>query len=548
MNKFHFCFAIIFSIFYIFSNTVHGQLGTVLDFSKISATSGNFSGDLDPEDNFCRIENIGDLNNDGFTDVAVGTFRDDDGGINTGAVWILFLDSAGSVINQQKISAIHGNFSGLLHPEDYFGYSVCALGDLDGDEILDIAVGAIYDDEGDMNTGAVWILFLNSDGTVKNHQKISKYEGNFSGDIEPHNFFGINITNIGDFDNDGIIDIAVGATGDRDGGFEKMGALWFLYMNSNGTVKDYSKISSTQGNFTGEIDPFDRFGRSCSVIGDLDNNGVNDIAVGAITDDDGGTDRGAVWILYLNSDGSVISYSKISNSIGNFYANLDDDDQIGQSTTPLGDLDGDGIIDLAVSCHNDDDGGPNRGAIYIIFINSNGTVKNFQKISNTVGGFNANLSNGDTFSAFISFLGDINNDGNIEIAAGSPFNDDGGMDKGAIWILTLDSYLSSISENYTTRNFKASPNPFTKKISFSYFCDHPGEELSYEINIFNIEGASVYSIHNTFISTYGLIALAEWDGTKISGEKLDKGTYLSILSVKKGNKLYNRQTEKLILY
>ncbi len=547
MKKSNYVFQFIFIAFITSSLSVYGQIGTVVEFQKISMISGNFTGDLDIEDNFCRVANIGDLNGDGFTDIGVGAFSDDDESYNTGAVWIIFLDSIGATINHQKISAIEGDFSGQISSQDRFGYSVCSIGDLNGDEIMDIAVGAPFDDDGGNNTGAIWILFLNQDGTVKNHQKISKYQGEFYGDIEDNDFFGMSITDIGDFDNDGIRDIAVSASGDSDGGGIKTGALWFLYLNNDGTVKAYSKISATKGNFTGTLEPEDRFGRSCSVLGDIDEDGIVDIAVGAITDDDGGYNRGAVWILFLNADGSVKTHNKISNTSGNFNANLNDDDQLGQSIAPLGDIDGDGIIEIAVSCHNDDDGGTNRGAIYIIHLNLGGTVKSFQKISNSEGGFEGELSNGDTYSSSISFMGDLNNDGNIELASGSPFDDDGGFDKGAVWILSLETNTNSVSKTQDNYNLNIYPNPMNSITQFSFNSSHAGEELDYNIEIFSVMGTKVFSINSSFVTSYGSTQLFQWSGISSDGNRLDKGIYLSILTIKKGNHLYFSQSQKIVL-
>ena len=64
-----------------------------------------------------------------------------------------------------------------LEEKEQFGYTISSIGDLNGDGVNDIAVGAYHDDDGGYNTGAVYILFLNSDGTVKSHQKISSTEG-----------------------------------------------------------------------------------------------------------------------------------------------------------------------------------------------------------------------------------------------------------------------------------------------------------------------------------------------------------------------------------
>ena len=82
---------------------------------------------------------------------------------------------------EQKVSFTQGGFGGFLEDNDNFGVSVAELGDLDGDGIGDVAVGAALDDDGGPGRGAVWIVFLNTDGTVKAEQKISDTQGGFTG-------------------------------------------------------------------------------------------------------------------------------------------------------------------------------------------------------------------------------------------------------------------------------------------------------------------------------------------------------------------------------
>ena len=286
-----------------------------------------------------------------------------------------------SPLPHQKISHTQGGFSGL----GAFSLAMASLGDLDGDGVGDLAA------RGPTGTGphwtqreqGMWILFLNADGTVKSHQKISPTEGGFDATLGG---LGATITSLGDLDGDGITEIANGHNGANDGGTGR-GAAIVLFLNADGTVKSQQRISSTHGGFTGRLSDGDDFAIEVAFLGDFDGDGVPDMAAGARGDDDGGTNRGAVWVLFLNADGTVKSHQKISDTQGGFTGILDDYDIFGESVASLGDLDGDGVDDMAVSAAHDDDGGKNRGAVWILFLNADGTVKSHQKISDTQGGF-----------------------------------------------------------------------------------------------------------------------------------------------------------------
>ena len=355
-------------------------------------------------------------------------------GNNRGAVWILFLNSDGTVKSHQKISDTEGGFTGTLDNGDQFGGAVASLGDLDGDGVGDLAVGVSTDDDGGPNRGAVWILFLNSDGTVKSHQKISDTEGGFTGMLDDDDRFGISVGTLGDHDGDGVGDLAVGVQRDDDGGFRR-GAVWIVFLDNDGTVLSQQKISDTEGGFTGTLDDEDSFGYSVVSLGDLDGDGVGDLAVGALTDDDEGLDRGAVWLLFLNSDGTVKTHQKISDTEGGFTGTLDNGDLFGFSAALLGDLNADGVRDLAVGAIFDDDGGRDRGAVWVLFLNNDGTVQSHQKISATEGGFTGTLHQLDRFGNSVASLGDLDGDG---LAVGAIGDDDGGPSHGAVWVLFLD--------------------------------------------------------------------------------------------------------------
>lgn len=408
---------------------------------KISAASGGFTGALDPFDLFgwstCAL---GDLDGNGVEDFAVGSFLDDDGATNAGAVWILFMNANGTVASHTKISATSGGFTGALDASDYFGTSLANLGDMDGDGVIELAVGAYYDDDGGADQGAVWILRLDVDGTVKSHAKISESSGGLGSVLDSLDWFGWAMAPLGDLDGDGVIDLAVAADGDDDGGLagSDRGAVWILFLHADGSVKSSTKVSVTTGGFVGSVAASAYLGSALANVGDLDGDGLPELAVGSDGDDTPVTDAGCCWIWFLNADGTVRTQTRIGASgSGGFAGPLDAMDQFGRSAAFLGDVDGNGAVELAVGADRDDDGGSDRGALHVLTLTSSGTVASQFKISQTSGGFAGPLLDGDHFANCVSAVGDLDGNGWVDLCVGAEGSDDGGPEKGGAWVLFL---------------------------------------------------------------------------------------------------------------
>lgn len=365
---------------------------------------------------------IGDLDGDGFDDIAVGSR--DDGGVYNGGLRIIFLDGKNNIKSFVKVPS-------LGPPGTVFGYSVCSIGDLDGDGVDDLAVGAPYDGDGGHQYGAVYILFMNTDGTVKSSQKISSLQGGFTGTLTTLSTFGSAIANLGDLDNDGNIDIAVGAYRDN-GGSQKTGSVYVLFLNSNGTAKHTTKISGNMGGLTATLSFEGYFGVSLAGVGDLDNDGIADLAVGSHRWDAGAMDAGSLWILFMNANGTVKSYYRIDNSSGDIPEVIGSANLFGSSVAYANDIDGDGVGDILVGALGDADQGENSGAIWVLLMNEDGSVANAYKVNGVNGDTNIDLNEGDYFGTSLAYLG--MKDGLLNLAIGAIRADDGGMDRGVVWI------------------------------------------------------------------------------------------------------------------
>lgn len=347
-------------------------------------------------------------------------------------------------VSAQKIDVDEGGFGGLLDDGDRFGRAVTTLGDLDLDGVIDIAVGARSDDDGQTDAGAVWLLFMNADGTVKIEQKISDTmggltTGNLGGLLDEGDFFGYSIRSLGDLNGDGIQDLTVAAPYDDDLA-ENAGAIYQLYLNRDGTVNGYDKISDANSGLSVDLlSAGDFLGQAMGAIGDFNGDGNPDVALGAPGDDlDRSRDSGALHILLLNSDGSVnATQSILASDLGPGVIAAGDGFG-GRHVANIGDLNGDGIDELAVGAYHDDDGGEDTGALHILFFNNEQNVTGSQKISAEAGGLVSELSAGDLFGMTVAPLGDVDGDGVPDIAVGNNLDDDGLTDAGALFLLLLN--------------------------------------------------------------------------------------------------------------
>jgi len=226
---------------------------------------------------------------------------------------------------------------------------------------------------------------------------------------------------VGDINNDGRIDLVACDPRSNQGGIQR-GAIQILFFDasSNVVLANSVHISSTQGGFGTGLADNDQFGgREVAMLGDIDNDGTLEMAVGAFMSDGG---KGAIWMLSLDSNNfNVVSKLKITEGMNGFADTLTTGinpngtagANFGHALSKVGDLNGDGVQDLMTGANQQ-----NEGWGYILYLNSDKTVKTYTRINNTDGGFNLALSNEARFSRSISFVGDLRGDGTIAVNYG----------------------------------------------------------------------------------------------------------------------------------
>lgn len=328
-------------------------------------------------DQSVSVAYLGDLDGPGGSKaaVAIGHRGDDDGYVvgangvmsqsdrDRGAVVIVFLNSDGTIFKTQKISALAGGFTGELNSSivdvneiqqlfgstdsDHFGASVANLGDLDGPgpSFTAIAVGAPGDDDESpeppspwwldvswrlrRNNGAVWILFLNADGTVLRHNKISDI--NIPGGLETSAIalFGNKVEEMGDLDGPG------GAVNYIMAAKPYSAPVRIIGLDANGNPISVKYLDLNSPAFNGKLSEY-----NVTFANFKNLNGVSTgVSTMAISDGQG------VFITQFNASGDVKSALEVSSAK---YSGIQPVSSFGSSMAFLGDLDKDGNIEFAV--------------------------------------------------------------------------------------------------------------------------------------------------------------------------------------------------------
>ncbi|MFA6028138.1 MAG: integrin alpha, partial [Patescibacteria group bacterium] len=198
----------------------------------------------------------------------------------------------------------------------------------------------------------------------------------------------------------------------------------FLFIPLIGKTQDSYNLSLFK-EFSGEA-ANDNTGWSVSSAGDVNGDGYDDFLVGSYNNDDGGSNAGAAYLIY-GSATPLTSVSLSDSSVVEFTGESDDDNA-GCSVSSAGDVNGDGYDDIIVGALNDDDGGFNAGAAYLIYGGATQlTSKSLAHAS--VVKFTGEGDGGSDMAGYsVSSAGDVNGDGYDDIiigAAGGGAGDEG---------------------------------------------------------------------------------------------------------------------------
>ncbi|WP_306253248.1 Ig-like domain-containing protein [Parvularcula sp. IMCC14364] len=371
------------------------------------------------------VSSAGDFNADGIDDLLISA----DNQVN-----VVFGQSNGflSDVELSSLDGANGFRVNGLEQFDKFGGAIAAAGDLNGDGIDDIIVGASGADGGYSNSGESYVIFGTS-ASLSPIFDLTDLDGTngFVLDGSVFNgFSGVAVSNVGDLNGDGLQDVAVSAPFAGEGG-QSTGQVYIVYgkLDPFAARFSFSELDGSNGFTINGIDNFDNIGNtkdSISGVGDVNGDGIDDLLIGAIF---GGSllGSGASYIVFGSTGDRPASLflSDLDGTNGFTLSGSVENERSGYAVADIGDVNGDGFDDFGIGAPDSFVAGDRIGKVYVVFGTDTGVAPDI--VLSTLNGANGFIINGidrfDEAGTSLSSAGDINGDGLDDILIGAHFAD-----------------------------------------------------------------------------------------------------------------------------
>lgn len=409
-----------------------------LDGSNGFVIRGADGGDLSGS----SVSGGGDINGDGLADIVIGATKADPVNGDAGAVYAIFGKTSGFA-PELSLSALDGvtgfRFDGRSDG-DFLGVSVNASGDINGDGLSDVVIGA--GKAGADSRGRVYVLFGSRQpfGAAISESSLNGSNGFIiDGEAGANSDFGAAVAAV-DINGDGFDDVVAGAPslsvqGDVYGTLKGAAYVIFGAATQKNPATSVTTLNGKNGFKMIGKQAFSALGFAVGSAGDFNDDGIDDLIIGApgraavsIVEQ-----PGAAYVVFGKAKGwtAAVDIASLTGVNGFEIIGAANTDLAGSSVGSVGDFNGDGISDVIIGAPDSDASGSNKGAAHVLFGRRSGIPPqiNVANINGTNGYSFLGSDAGERAGLAVAGIGDINRDGFADIAVGSPFyGDDGSVD------------------------------------------------------------------------------------------------------------------------
>jgi len=421
--------------------------GTAVNLNTLGSGGFVINGQATRDFSGNSVSSAGDVNGDGLDDVIIGTYF-------AGKSYVVFGKSDTTAVNLSAVEAGTGGFviNGQV-ASDYSGRSVSNAGDVNGDGIDDLIIGALFaDPTGLSRAGKSYVVFGKTDTTAVNLSAVEAGIGGFvingtAADDES----GYSVSSAGDVNGDGLDDLIIGALGASPSGSYDAGKSYVVFGKTDGSAVNLSAVEAGTGGFVinGQATR-DFSGNSVSSAGDVNGDGLDDLIIGADNADPAGLNgAGKSYVVFGKTGTTPVNLSAVEAGIGGFVINGQAaSDYSGISVSSAGDVNGDGLDDVIIGAQTADPAGLDwAGKSYVVFGKTDGSAVNLSAVEAGTGGFVINgQAAGDLSGYSVSSAGDVNGDGLDDLIIGASQADPArGSSAGKSYVIYGANFTGSIT-------------------------------------------------------------------------------------------------------